>query len=174
MGNMNVLGCADSENKQFEEEENKTKIKKNKIESIITFGEEKEMNEPIIKRTSDTTLRRGAALATKRNLPLIKPGSIIPVSIDKAILVGEGNTNIFEKYEFSDNENDKLGEGTFGTVIKAKHKLTNELVAIKIIPKSSFLKNDDLKKEAEILKELDHPNIIKIFELLIFFFVNFY
>ncbi len=164
MGNMNVLGCADSENKQFEEEENKTKIKKDKIESIITFGEEKEMNEPIIKRASDTTLRRGAVLATKRNLPLIKPGSIIPVSIDKAILVGEGNTNIFEKYEFSDNENDKLGEGTFGTVIKAKHKLTNELVAIKIIPKISFLKNDDLKKEVEILKELDHPNIIKIFE----------
>ncbi len=41
--------------------------KKDKIESIITFGEEKEMNKPIIKRTSDTTLRRGAALATKKN-----------------------------------------------------------------------------------------------------------
>ena len=30
---MNVLGCADSENKQFEEEENKTKIKKIKLKA---------------------------------------------------------------------------------------------------------------------------------------------
>ena len=63
---MNVLGCADSENKWFEEEENKTKIKKDKIESILTFEEEKEMNEPIIKRTSDTTLRRGAVFNKKK------------------------------------------------------------------------------------------------------------
>ena len=168
MGNMNILGCEKSNNNNIEDENKKKRSKKAEkpeIKNIIKIGKDIEEEEKIIKRASDTTLRRGVVLASKKNLPVIKPGSIIPVSIDKAILIGEGNTNIFEKYEFSDNEKDKLGEGTFGSVIKAKHKLTNELVAIKIIPKSNFLKNDDLKKEAEILKELDHPNIIKIFEL---------
>ena len=123
MGNKNILGCIESnDNKKEEEEYNSVKTNPDQILNKIT--EEDYPKESFITKKSDTTLRRGAAISTSKHLPQIKPNSIIPVSIDKAILVGEGNNNIYDKYEISDNEKDKLGEGTFGTVIKAKHKLT--------------------------------------------------
>ena len=164
MGNKNILGCIESnDNKKEEEEYNSVKTNPDQILNKIT--EEDYPKESFITKKSDTTLRRGAAISTSKHLPQIKPNSIIPVSIDKAILVGEGNNNIYDKYEISDNEKDKLGEGTFGTVIKAKHKLTGELVAIKILRKNNLIFKEDLKNEALILRGLDHPNIIKIFEL---------
>ena len=164
MGNKNILGCIESnDNKKEEEEYNSAKTNPDQILNKIT--EEDYPKESFITKKSDTTLRRGAAISTSKHLPQIKPNSIIPVSIDKAILVGEGNNNIYDKYEISDNEKDKLGEGTFGTVIKAKHKLTGELVAIKILRKNNLIFKEDLKNEALILRGLDHPNIIKIFEL---------
>ena len=164
MGNKNILGCIESnDNKKEEEEYNSAKTNPDQILNKIT--EEDYPKESFITKKSDTTLRRGAAISTSKHLPQIKPNSIIPVSIDKAILVGEGNNNIYDKYEISDNEKDKLGEGTFGTVIKAKHKLTGEFVAIKILRKNNLIFKEDLKNEALILRGLDHPNIIKIFEL---------
>ena len=63
---------------------------------------------------------------------------------------------------------DKLGKGSFGSVYKVKHKITGEIRAMKIIknPLDSESKNLDNKflKEISVLKELEHPNIIKIFE----------
>lgn len=57
---------------------------------------------------------------------------------------------------------EKIGEGTYGVVYKAKHKLTSELVALKKIR----LENEDdgvpstAIREVTILKELNHPNIV--------------
>ena len=166
MGNKNILGCIESNDNQKEDEEyKKLKTEENEILNKISITEDDYPKDACIKKKSDTSLRRGVAISTTKCLPQIKPNSIIPISINKAILVGEGNKNIYDKYEISDNEKDKLGEGTFGTVIKAKHKLTGELVAIKILRKNNLIFNEDLKKEAIILRGLDHPNIIKIFEL---------
>ena len=61
----------------------------------------------------------------------------------------------------------KLGEGSFATVYKVQHKLSDQIRALKVIKKStSISKNDDdeIKNEINILKTLDHPNILKIFE----------
>ncbi|KAM3146719.1 Protein kinase domain containing protein [Paramecium bursaria] len=59
-----------------------------------------------------------------------------------------------------------LGKGAFGEVRKAVHKLTNQSRAIKIISKEKAGNHEiqKLKEEVEILRNLDHPNIIKIFE----------
>ncbi|OTF75139.1 hypothetical protein BLA29_007770 [Euroglyphus maynei] len=57
---------------------------------------------------------------------------------------------------------EKIGEGTYGVVYKAKHKQTSELVALKKIR----LENEDdgvpstAIREVTILKELNHPNIV--------------
>ena len=63
----------------------------------------------------------------------------------------------------------KLGKGSFGSVFKVKHKITGEIRAMKIIRNTSVVdragvNNPKFLKEIHVLKELDHPNIIKIFE----------
>lgn len=59
-----------------------------------------------------------------------------------------------------------LGIGSFGEVRKAKHLNTNENRAIKIISKKecSYIEQIRIMEEIEILKHLDHPNIVKIYE----------
>jgi calcium-dependent protein kinase len=66
----------------------------------------------------------------------------------------------------------KLGKGSFGSVYKVKHKITGEIRAMKIIKNTSINDNDGMVnkkflKEIQVLKELEHPNIIKIFEYYI-------
>lgn len=66
---------------------------------------------------------------------------------------------IRERYE----KIEKIGEGTYGVVYKAKDTISNELVAIKKIR----LENEEegmpstAMREISILKELKHPNIVK-------------
>lgn len=60
-----------------------------------------------------------------------------------------------------------LGAGAFGKVNLGMHKLTGKLVAIKSI-KKAYLKDEESKKklmqEFSILKNLRHPNIIRLYE----------
>lgn len=62
-----------------------------------------------------------------------------------------------------------LGTGAFGTVMLAKKKHSETLYAIKSISKQSILRSQmgaQVKKEISIMKGLDHPNIVQIFEVL--------
>ena len=66
----------------------------------------------------------------------------------------------------------KLGKGSFGSVYKVKNKITGEIRAMKIIKNTSIndsdgTANQKFLKEIQVLKELEHPNIIKIFEYYI-------
>ena len=71
-----------------------------------------------------------------------------------------------------------LGEGGYGKVYKVKHKLTGQYRAMKIIKCKSSSKNHEkqIKKEIQILKTLDHPNILKVYEFFCnentFFIIN--
>lgn len=61
----------------------------------------------------------------------------------------------------------KLGEGAYGAVFRVKNKDTKQLRAMKkIIAKSSRdpNKEKEIMNEIEMLKSLDHPNILKVFE----------
>ena len=57
----------------------------------------------------------------------------------------------------------KIGEGTYGLVYKARDILTNEIVALKKVK----LENEDegvpstAMREISILKELKHPSIVE-------------
>ena len=61
-----------------------------------------------------------------------------------------------------------LGEGSFGKVFKVIHKVSKVERAMKIIIKSKTFMNDEDEKalinEINVLKSLDHPNILKVFE----------
>ena len=58
---------------------------------------------------------------------------------------------------------DKIGKGGFGEVYKVKWKINGEVRAMKIIHKEAECNNVNFRKEFEILKCLDHPNILKLF-----------
>ena len=68
----------------------------------------------------------------------------------------------------SDYQKDcKLGSGNFGEVLKVQHKTSKNYRAVKVLNKAKVKKYDDpnnLLAEIEILKKIDHPNIMKIYE----------
>lgn len=58
----------------------------------------------------------------------------------------------------------QLGEGSFGTVYRAKHKLTHAERAIKSIDIRSVKNPIRFESEIGIAKQLDHPNVVRLFE----------
>lgn len=63
----------------------------------------------------------------------------------------------------------RIGRGTYGQVCLAQDNATNELVAIKNIKGlfEDLLDAKRLLREISILRHLDHPNIIKIKDVVI-------
>jgi len=61
-----------------------------------------------------------------------------------------------------------LEHGKFGVVFLGKHLLTGDKVAIKVIDKLQHKQRtlDEIKREAEIIKRLDHPNVIKVNQII--------
>jgi serine/threonine protein kinase len=62
---------------------------------------------------------------------------------------------------------DKLGEGSMGTVYKACHWTTREVVAIKVMPANIARKPMLLKRfeqEFRIASRVDHPNVVRVLE----------
>ncbi|CAD8080235.1 unnamed protein product [Paramecium primaurelia] len=75
----------------------------------------------------------------------------------------QGNEDINKVYTLEKT----LGEGAFGVVKRAVKKSTGEQFAVKIINKEN-LSNDDLlalQTEVEILTQIDHPNVVKLYEI---------
>ena len=59
-----------------------------------------------------------------------------------------------------------IGQGSFSQVYKGEHKKTGEIVAIKKI-NITFTKNltrDHIEREINIMKTLNHPHIVKLYE----------
>eukprot|EP00405_Crypthecodinium_cohnii_P051280 CAMPEP_0206595828 /NCGR_PEP_ID=MMETSP0325_2-20121206/43211_1 /ASSEMBLY_ACC=CAM_ASM_000347 /TAXON_ID=2866 /ORGANISM="Crypthecodinium cohnii, Strain Seligo" /LENGTH=506 /DNA_ID=CAMNT_0054106573 /DNA_START=95 /DNA_END=1615 /DNA_ORIENTATION=+ len=63
-----------------------------------------------------------------------------------------------------DMDKKKLGEGSYGSVCKAKSKHTGSIRAVKTISKAMMKNIERFKQEIAIMKMMDHPNIIKLYE----------
>ncbi|KAL0280770.1 UNVERIFIED_CONTAM: hypothetical protein PYX00_001972 [Menopon gallinae] len=61
-----------------------------------------------------------------------------------------------------------IGKGNFAVVKLARHRITKTEVAIKIIDKSQLDPVNLLKvyREVDIMKQLDHPHIIKLYQVM--------
>lgn len=61
------------------------------------------------------------------------------------------------------NIEDTLGKGSFGNVIKGKHSNGQDSYALKLveIPKGSEVKCGKVKREVELISQLNHENVIK-------------
>ena len=92
------------------------------------------------------------------NKKLINLEKSIPVLTETLIIQQKGNIN--ENYEIIK----KIGAGPLGSVYKAKNIYLKNVVAIKMIKKLENNKEHDsnIKNQINILKKLNHPNIVKI------------
>ena len=96
------------------------------------------------------------------------PQSIIDIKVNTGnfIVQSEGSKvyDVYEKLQF-------LGEGSFGSVYKVKRKNSGQreiIRALKEISKEKMCLNEEnseeIRNEISVLKSLDHPNIMKIYE----------
>ena len=63
-----------------------------------------------------------------------------------------------------------IGSGTFGKVRRAVHLPTGRAVAVKILNKHKIATEKDvlrIEREMTILKRIDHPNLLKLLQLII-------
>lgn len=61
----------------------------------------------------------------------------------------------------------KLGDGAFGSVRKITHRVTGEHRAVKTIHKKTLKSEDERQtffNEVAVLRTLDHPNVLKLYE----------
>ena len=82
--------------------------------------------------------------------------------IDTNLLVGKVAGNVNKNYKTIK----QLGEGSYGVVHLVTHNDTKQERAMKIIEKKEESKalDNEIMNEIDILKKIDHPNILKIFE----------
>ena len=84
-----------------------------------------------------------------------------PLASVKNIYTLKSRQHISEFIDFGEDDV-VLGEGMTGSVLKVKHKVTNEMVALKSVNKKLIRNIKSLKKEIHLLSELDHPNVVKL------------
>lgn len=70
--------------------------------------------------------------------------------------------NISDDYEITDT----LGQGSFGVVLKGIQRNTGQARALKVIPRSKITRKiERFINEVNALKKLDHPNVIRLYEV---------
>lgn len=86
-----------------------------------------------------------------------------PIEFSSDLFINEIKSNPDKDYETIK----QLGSGSYGTVYKVKSRLTGLERAMKTISKSSISNINDvaeISNEINILKSIDHPSILKIYE----------
>ena len=106
------------------------------------------------KKKKSTTLMEN----TKVMQQLFNVEMSIPISPTLLIMDQKGNPS--ENYICGE----KVGDGSFGTVYKAKNILFNNTMAMKVINKNDNMDDKIIKNKIDILKKLSHPNIAKIYD----------
>jgi len=81
--------------------------------------------------------------------------------VNHARLIFDNPGKLFDFYEIDES---KLGAGSFGSVRRARKKDTGSVRAIKSLRKKEEEMSKRFRQEIQIMKIMDHPNIIKLFE----------
>ena len=93
--------------------------------------------------------------------PFVTSLSRLPIRVSSIIRKNSGNPS--NDYITMKN----MVKGAYGTVMKVMHKKTGTIRAMKIIPKDNLrpgFTEEEIQREIDILKNLDHPGVIKIYE----------
>ena len=84
------------------------------------------------------------------------------IKLTNNLIVGDQKTDADKDYKILR----VLGEGTFSKVYEAQNRITDIKRALKIIKKTqnNIVDEKEIIKEINILKTMDHPNVLKSFE----------
>ena len=112
------------------------------------------------KKRFETMVRNSNISREKMEITSIKEESII--SISNRLFINEIKEIPKKKYITQK----LLGVGTYGQVFLVQNKYTKEYFAMKEIPKTAedLLSDNEIMDEIDILKNLDHPDIVRITE----------
>lgn len=109
------------------------------------------------KQQNQVSLPQGGANSSKSaTIDSPKAGSFGNINF---ILTNTGSLTQFYTVETS-----KIGQGSYGSVTRGTNKSTGAVRAIKTISKSQVKNIERFRQEISIMKQLDHPNIIRLFE----------
>lgn len=100
---------------------------------------------------------------SKARTPSVRVHNVEGLKIQVGNFVVQNPKAFQEEYKIGKN----LGSGAFGEVRKVIHRATNENRAVKIFRKDLAVSDSSQKKlmeEINILRSLDHPNIIRVYE----------
>ena len=118
-----------------------------------------------VKNDTSNNKRRGSYFINETDTSA--PQSILDIKVNaRNFVVERKNTKVYDIYE----KIQKLGEGAYGSVYKVRRRnsTSTEIVrALKEISKDTICdpeNEEEIRNEIEVLKNLDHPNIMKIFE----------
>ena len=81
--------------------------------------------------------------------------------ISKSIFVGKSTKNFSECYSVIK----EIGSGSYGRVYRVKNKTTGDIRACKQLTKGKIANAEKFKLEIDLMIQMDHPNIIKLFEV---------
>ena len=161
----NYSNESDQDEKGNKTEREKTKNNKDKKVHFREAITERAKNKFEIKdsfyRASMTTPSSEIVLNNPNKLPPVRTISGLPISL--GTIIRKNNKKIDDKYIISKI----IGEGGYGSVIKVIHKSTGQVRAMKIISKDNLRPGYtelEIFREINILKKLEHPNIMKLFE----------
>jgi calcium-dependent protein kinase len=82
--------------------------------------------------------------------------------LKKEYFISHKTSSIFNDYDI---DKKPVGQGAFGIVYKATEKDTGLVRAIKQVMNDNIKNYDGFMGEVAALKTLDHPNIIKLYEV---------
>ena len=159
---MGICYCKSSENANNRSLNQSNRTGKYSKESLS----EKPIPRPMLKnkiRPSSSSSRRSPQSTTRRTRSQTTERDL---AVNSELIVGCNRNSQKDSYKIME----KLGEGSYGTVWKVKQRKTNLIRAMKKITKNTNSKSETVNEiinEIELLKKLDHPNIVKIFEFFI-------
>ena len=89
-----------------------------------------------------------------------KDNNHITITKESFVTINKGDITQF--YEVMK----KIGEGSFGKIYKVKNKQSGDIRAMKQITKSKIPNIEKFQNEIKILAMVDHPNIVRLFEVI--------
>jgi calcium-dependent protein kinase len=132
--------------------------KKSKTQKYLNYNRPE--NKIFLKEKKKNSNSESSTLGEKSEVDKLE---IQKIKIDSDIIVFNSSEDPWNNFELLT----KLGQGFYGEVWKVRNKLNGNICAMKMILKhkdTSKLEEIEILNEIEIMKRLDHPNIVKIFE----------
>eukprot|EP00826_Nyctotherus_ovalis_P024727 TRINITY_DN1908_c0_g1_i16.p1 TRINITY_DN1908_c0_g1~~TRINITY_DN1908_c0_g1_i16.p1 ORF type:complete len:269 (+),score=71.50 TRINITY_DN1908_c0_g1_i16:185-991(+) len=131
-----------------------------------------EKRKPQTKLSSQDNKPAAENVVKKRKSEYIKADSLAPPlqplleSAFESLKVKPSNFRVERTGRISDTylSLELIGKGAYGEIRKVMNRFTDEIRAVKVISKSKCQKTENFADEITILRQLDHQNVVRLYE----------